>query len=94
MTKNAIGFILVDAPHSALNNAGIDAGERTENVTAVKTIRKGRKVYPYVSGQAFRYWWRQTLQEAWKRSLANWFISLQSIWYTSPRPTGTGLPRA
>lgn len=70
MTKNAIGFILVDAPHSALNNAGIDAGERTENVTAVKTIRKGRRVYPYVSGQAFRYWWRQTLQERF-----NWNLS-------------------
>jgi CRISPR-associated protein Cst2 len=61
--KNAIGLILVDAPHSALNNAGLDAGERTENVVAVKTIRKGRKQYPYVSGQAFRYWWRQTLKE-------------------------------
>lgn len=70
MTRNAIGFILVDAPHSALNNAGIDVGERTENVTAVKTIRKGRKVYPYVSGQAFRYWWRQTLQERF-----NWNLS-------------------
>ncbi len=70
MSRNAIGFILVDAPHSALNNAGIDAGERTENVMTVKAIRKGKKVYPYVSGQAFRYWWRQTLQEKFKWSLS------------------------
>jgi CRISPR-associated protein Cst2 len=63
MPRNAIGFVLVDAPHSALNNAGTDAGQRAENVVSVKTIRKGRKVYPYVSGQAFRYWWRQTLEE-------------------------------
>jgi CRISPR-associated protein Cst2 len=63
MSRNAIGFVLIDAPHSALNNAGTDAGQRTENVVSVKTIRKGRKVYPYVSGQAFRYWWRQTLEE-------------------------------
>lgn len=70
MSRNAIGFILVDAPHSALNNAGTDAGERTENVMTVKVIRKGKKVYPYVSGQAFRFWWRQTLKEKF-----NWNLS-------------------
>jgi CRISPR-associated protein Cst2 len=63
MPRNAIGFVLVDAPHSALNNAGTDAGQRAENVVSVKAIRKGKKVYPYVSGQAFRYWWRKTLEE-------------------------------
>jgi CRISPR-associated protein Cst2 len=63
MSRNAIGFMLVDAPHSALNNAGIDASERTENIVRIKSIRRGKKVYPYVSGQAFRYWWRQTLSE-------------------------------
>ena len=61
MAKNVIGFMLVDAPHSALNNAGIDAGERTDNIVRVKAIRKGRYLYPYVSGQAVRYWWRDTL---------------------------------
>lgn len=70
MTKNVMGFMLVDAPHSALNNAGSDAGERTANIVRVKTIRKGRAVYPYVSGQALRYWWRDTLQKryGWKLS--------------------------
>lgn len=61
--SNINGLILIDAPHSALNNAGNDAGERTENIVRVKTIRKGRMRYPYVSGQAFRYWLRETLEE-------------------------------
>ncbi len=63
MFKNILGFVLIDAPHSALNNAGEDAGARTENTVAVKVIRKGRSVYPYVSAQAWRYWWRNTLAE-------------------------------
>ena len=70
MPKTVIGFMLVDAPHSALNNAGADAGDRTDNIVRVKSIRRGRKVYPYVSGQALRYWWRDTLKERfdWKMS--------------------------
>jgi CRISPR-associated protein Cst2 len=70
MTCTVNGFMLIDAPHSALNNAGSDSSERTENVVRVKAIRKGRKVYPYVSGQALRYWWRTTLEEKfnWKMS--------------------------
>ncbi|RKY92019.1 type I-B CRISPR-associated protein Cas7/Cst2/DevR [candidate division KSB1 bacterium] len=63
MTKNVLGFVLIDAPHSALNNAGQDVGARTENAVVVKVIRKGRSVYPYVSGQAWRYWWRMVLEE-------------------------------
>jgi CRISPR-associated protein Cst2 len=70
MSKTVVGFMLVDAPHSALNNAGADAGDRTDNIVRVKSIRKGRKVYPYVSGQALRYWWRDTLEQkfGWKMS--------------------------
>lgn len=62
--------MLIDAPHSALNNSGKDSSDRTENIVRTKTIRKGRKVYPYVSGQALRYWWRMTLEEkyGWKMS--------------------------
>lgn len=63
MTKTVVGFMLVDAPHSALNCAGLDAGERTENIVKVKAIRKGRLLYPYVSGQALRFWWRKSLEE-------------------------------
>ena len=63
MNRNVIGFVLIDTPHSALNNAGQDSGNRTENAVVVKTLRRGRSVYPYVSAQAWRYWWRRTLQE-------------------------------
>ncbi len=70
MGKTINGFILIDAPWSALNNAGQDAGERTDNAVKVKLIKKGRDFYPYVSGQAVRYWWRETLQKkfGWKLS--------------------------
>lgn len=63
MSKNIIGFVLIDAPHSALNNAGSDVGARTENIVLVKSIKKGRDTFPYVSAQAWRYWWRDTLAE-------------------------------
>lgn len=62
--------MLIDAPHSALNNAGIDAGDRTDNIVRVKTIRKGKVRYPYVSGQALRYWLRETLEKKF-----NWNMS-------------------
>jgi CRISPR-associated protein Cst2 len=70
MRKFIHGFILIDAPHSALNNAGSDASERTGNIVRVKSIRKGNKIYPYVSGQAFKNWWRKTLEERYKWNLS------------------------
>lgn len=60
--NNVNGFMLVDAPASALNNAGTDIGSKTENTVAVKKIRRGRGEYVYVSGQAVRYWFRDSLQ--------------------------------
>lgn len=71
MSKHLIGLTLIDAPYSALNNAGEDTSERTENIVKVKTLRKGRSTYPYVSGQAWRNWWRTTLEhefDEWKNS--------------------------
>ena len=71
MSKHLIGLTLIDAPHSALNNAGEDTSERTENIVKVKALRRGRNMYPYVSGQAWRNWWRTTLQhefDDWKNS--------------------------
>lgn len=56
------GLILIDAPASALNNAGGDAA-RTENVVEVKYIRGRQGAFPYVSAQAFRYWLRSTLDQ-------------------------------
>jgi len=70
MSNNVIGLMLIDAPHSALNNAGSDSGDRTDNIVRVKTIQKGINRYPYVSGQALRYWLRETLENKfdWKMS--------------------------
>jgi CRISPR-associated protein Cst2 len=58
------GSIVLDAPASALNNAGADSGARTDNTVAVKKIKVpgSGKQYAYVSAQAFRYWLRNTLE--------------------------------
>ena len=71
MSKHIIGLTLIDAPYSALNNAGTEASQATENIVAVKKLQKGRNTYPYVSGQAWRNWWRTTLEQEfddWKSS--------------------------
>ena len=63
MSKHLIGLTLIDAPYSALNNAGTEASQATENIVTVKKLQKGRDTYPYVSGQAWRNWWRTTLDQ-------------------------------
>jgi len=68
--KNIIGFVLIDAPHSALNNAGTDTSSKTDNTIAVKTIRVGKNTYPYVSAQAWRYWWRETIKRKTNREMS------------------------
>lgn len=55
------GAVLIEANGAALNNAGQDEGRRAENAIVVKQIRIGRLRYPYVSGQAWRRWWREVL---------------------------------
>ena len=65
------GLMLVDAPASALNNAGSVPGARTDNTVAVKAIRTPEGAYPYVSAQSFRYWLRTTLENGdwgWKKA--------------------------
>jgi CRISPR-associated protein Cst2 len=57
------GLLLIDAPASALNNAGAAEEARTENAIAVKFIRTRQGAFPYVSAQAFRYWLRSTLEQ-------------------------------
>jgi len=57
------GLLLVDAPASALNNAGSVQGTHAENVIEVKQIRTREGTFPYVSAQAFRYWLRHTLSQ-------------------------------
>ena len=63
MSKHLIGLTLIDTPYSALNNAGTEASQATENIVTVKRLQRGRDTYPYVSGQAWRNWWRTTLEQ-------------------------------
>lgn len=56
------GALVLDAPASALNNAGQNAGTVTDNAIVVKKIRTPSGVYAYVSAQAFRYWIRTSLE--------------------------------
>lgn len=44
MSKHLIGLVLIDAPHSALNNAGTEASQATENIVVVK--RNWQRSYP------------------------------------------------
>lgn len=53
--------LLIEASGAALNNAGNETGNRLDNAVAVKKIKIGRNVYPYISGQAIRRWWREVL---------------------------------
>ncbi|MGX9687032.1 type I-B CRISPR-associated protein Cas7/Cst2/DevR [Deinococcus wulumuqiensis] len=57
------GFLLIDAPASALNNARDAQDAQYDNEVGVKLIRVGRESSPYVSAQAFRYWLRDTLSQ-------------------------------
>ena len=57
------GFYLVDVDVVALNNAGKSTLSNFDNGIATKTISKNGRTYVYVSGQAFRFWWRNTLQK-------------------------------
>ena len=73
MSKHVIGLVLIDAPYSSLNNAEKPRDRVNENIVIVKTLKKGRRrnIYPYVSGQAWRNWWRTTLDQEfdeWKSS--------------------------
>jgi CRISPR-associated protein Cst2 len=62
VNKNVIGFVLIDAPHSALNMAQADPAAADENEIPVKVINRNGQPIPYVSAQAWRYWWRNTLE--------------------------------
>jgi len=64
------GFILIDVDVAALNNAGKSSTSSFDNAVGTKAIRKNGRKYTYVSGQAWRYWWRDTLQKQ-----LNWDLS-------------------
>lgn len=64
------GFVLIDVDVVALNNAGKNTTNNFDNAVATKSIRKNGQSYVYVSGQAWRFWWRNALQKN-----LNWEIS-------------------
>jgi CRISPR-associated protein Cst2 len=58
------GLIVLDAPASALNNAGPDEASRVDMQILVKRIRTPQgDLLPYVSAQAFRYWLRTAAEQ-------------------------------
>ncbi|MFA8301450.1 MAG: type I-B CRISPR-associated protein Cas7/Cst2/DevR [Hyphomicrobiales bacterium] len=64
------GFILIDVDVVALNNAGKNSSSNFDNAVATKRVYKNGRSYVYVSGQAWRYWWRESLQKN-----CNWDLS-------------------
>jgi CRISPR-associated protein Cst2 len=83
----AQGFILIDVDAAALNNAGTVSRAGIENSVETKKIVKNGQTYVYVSGQAWRYWWRDTLQKnfAWKLSPVI-KLEKQNVVYTEANP--------
>lgn len=63
MNLKTQGFVLLDVDVVALNNAGKNTTSNFDNAVSTKKIYKNGKPYTYVSGQAWRYWWRNTLQQ-------------------------------
>jgi len=64
------GFVLLDVDVVALNNMGKNTSSNFDNAVATKRIKKNGRSYVYVSGQAWRYWWREALQKN-----LNWNLS-------------------
>lgn len=60
---NIQGFFLIQAEVAALNNAGKQASSNLDNAVNTKKVYIDNVPFVYVSGQAFRLWWRQTLQK-------------------------------
>ena len=79
------GFYLIDVDVVALNNAGKNVLSNYENGVATKTISKNGRTYTYVSGQAIRFWWRNSLQKT-----MGWNLSPvkreDKVAYTSANP--------
>jgi len=57
------GSILIDVDGASLNNWGSDATntQGMDNTSAVKKVFKNGRMYAVVAGQAWRYWWRESL---------------------------------
>ena len=83
--KMLTGLLLIDAPLSALNNARVERGVYVNKVPVKKVKVRGGIEYPYVSGQAFKRWWRETIHDkfAWTPSQ---IYREEKIAYTEANP--------
>ena len=54
------GAILIDVDGASLNNLGVDNSIADKNKILTKSIKKGKATYAFISGQAWRYWWRES----------------------------------
>lgn len=79
------GFILLDVDVVALNNAGKNNATLNDNGVATKTIVKNGRYHVYVSGQAWRYWWREALQKN-RRWILSPVIRDSKIAFTNANP--------
>ena len=84
--SHVTAVLVVDAPASALNNAGEDKEAKTENAVAVKFIRAPEGRFPYVSAQAVRYWLRTMLGASSTWSSSPVFRETK-VAYTDAEPT-------
>ncbi|WP_367183003.1 type I-B CRISPR-associated protein Cas7/Cst2/DevR [Thermococcus sp.] len=81
----ATGLVLIDAPHSALNMFGKPTAASEENQVVVKKLKKGRNLYAYVSPQAWRYWWRKTLERHFSWNMSPLFRTEKQV-FTAANP--------
>jgi CRISPR-associated protein Cst2 len=79
------GFVLLDVDVAALNNAGKSTSSNLDNAVATKKIRKNGRIFAYVSGQAWRYWWRNTLQKQFDWNLSP-ITREKKVAFTSANP--------
>ncbi|MFK7948050.1 MAG: type I-B CRISPR-associated protein Cas7/Cst2/DevR [Saprospiraceae bacterium] len=79
------GYILIDVDAAALNNAGKSTDTTYKNGVDTKRISKNGETYVYVSGQAWRYWWRDTLQKSFGWELSP-ITRDKSIAFTNANP--------
>lgn len=63
MNLKTQAFVLLDVDVVALNNAGKSNSSNFDNAVATKKVYKNGRTYTYVSGQAWRFWWRDALQK-------------------------------
>lgn len=73
--RTLTGLLLIDAQHSALNNAGTERRRGAKNTTVVKKVQLRGNSLPYVSAQAFRNWWRTTAIEETRMKGRAWSAS-------------------